>query len=123
MDKPHISYEQWLGHYEDFKVKNRFYTKEEGGRDSLPLQGIRSDFWYEHSNHTINGIFMIWPEFEDEKYILASMELAGLHSEGNMEDEEWESWKAKIKTIATKTLGFKVGEIEEGEVGHNIECL
>ena len=123
MDKPHISYEQWLGHYEDFKVKYSFYTKEQGGRESLPLQGIHSDFWYEHSNHTINGIFMIWPEFEDEKYILASMELAGLHSEGNMEDEEWEAWKAKIKTIAIKTLGFKVGEIEEGEVGHNIECL
>ena len=60
---------------------------------------------------------------EDEKYILASMEPAGLHFEGNMEDEEWETWKAKIKTIATKTLGFKVGEIEEGDVGHNIEWL
>ena len=51
------------------------------------------------------------------------MEPAGLYFEGNMEDGEWEAWKAKIKTIATETLGFKVGEIEEGEVGHDIEWL
>ena len=44
MDKQRVPYEQRLGHPEDFKVKYRFYTKEQGGRASLPLQGIRSDF-------------------------------------------------------------------------------
>ena len=44
------------------------------------------------------------------------MESAELHFEGNMEDEEWEVWIAKIKTVATEILGFKVGEIEKGEV-------
>ena len=35
----------------------------------LPYQGIRSDFWYEHPEHKQNGqlLFIIWPEFEDEK--------------------------------------------------------
>jgi len=33
-----------------------------------------------------------------------------------MEDEEWEQWKLQIKQIATAKLGFKVGEIELGEV-------
>ena len=40
-----------------------------------------------------------------------------------MEEKEWEEWKALIKKIATETLGFKVGEIEEGEVGYEIEWL
>ncbi len=48
MNKQHIPYKQRLGHLEDFKVKYRVYSKDEGGRESLPFQGIRSDFWYEH---------------------------------------------------------------------------
>jgi len=65
MDEQHIPYEQRLGHPEDFKVKYRFYSKDEGGRKSLPFQGIRSDFWYEHINHEMEGMFIIWPEFEN----------------------------------------------------------
>ncbi|KOY84311.1 hypothetical protein AD998_21745 [bacterium 336/3] len=33
-------------------------------------------------------------------------------------DEEWDNWKKQIKEIATKKLGFKVGEIELGEVDY-----
>ena len=33
----------------------------------LPYQGIRSDFWYEHPDNVENNIYMIWPEFENEK--------------------------------------------------------
>lgn len=62
----HIPYESRLNHPEDFKVKYRFYTQEEGGRWHLPNQGIRSNFWYEHENHTMTGYFMIFPEFENE---------------------------------------------------------
>ena len=62
----HTPYQQRLGHPPDFKVKYRFYTKEEGGRQTIiPYQGYRSDFWYPHPDHPVNGIFMIWPEFED----------------------------------------------------------
>lgn len=65
MDK-HIPYESRFGHPEDFKVKYRLYTQEEGGRWQLPHQGLRSNFWYEHENHTMHGDFMIFPEFENE---------------------------------------------------------
>jgi hypothetical protein len=62
----HTPYQSRLGHPPDFKVKYRFYTKEEGGRQTIPYQGYRSDFWYPHPDHPSNGIFMIWPEFEDD---------------------------------------------------------
>jgi hypothetical protein len=63
----HTPYEVTLGHVADFRVEYRFYTKEEGGRLSLPRQGIRSDFWYDHGNNTENQVFMIWPEFENSE--------------------------------------------------------
>ena len=59
-------YEEVLGHGCDFRVKYRIYNSEEGGRKETPFQGIRWDFWYESENHTMKGIFIIWPEFEDE---------------------------------------------------------
>jgi hypothetical protein len=62
----HQSYEKRLGHVADFRVKYTFYSKEEGGREQLPFQGIRSDFWYDHDGHEANWLFMIWPEFEDQ---------------------------------------------------------
>ncbi len=49
-----------------FKVRYRFYTEQEGGRKTLPYQGYRSDFWYEHPGGP-NYLFVIRPEFEDEK--------------------------------------------------------
>lgn len=60
---------------------------------------------------------------ENEKYILASIEPSGLQFEANIDDEEWLSWKTNFKKVATEVLGFKVGEIEEGEVGHEIEWI
>ena len=63
----HTPYEKRHGHRADFKVKYRFYSSEEGGRKTLPFQGYRSDFWYEHPEHSgTNQLFMIWPEFENE---------------------------------------------------------
>lgn len=53
---------------------------------------------------------------ENQKHICASVEPSGLHFVGLMEDEEWEIWKKTIKQIATQKLGFKIGEIELGEV-------
>ena len=61
----HIPYENIRARKEDFKVSYRFYTKEEGGRQTIPFQGYRSDFWYDHPEHHSSQIFMIWPEFED----------------------------------------------------------
>lgn len=65
-----------------------------------------------------------WFSFkEDEKYVLASIEPGGLQFEANMDKDEWLSWKTDFKKIATEVLGFNVGEIEEGEVGDEIEWL
>ena len=63
----HKPYSDILNHRCDFKVRYRFYDESEGGRKTLPHQGIRSDFWYEHSDHKKDWIFMIWPEFENFK--------------------------------------------------------
>ena len=60
-----------------------------------------------------------WFSFnETEKHITASVEPGGLLFTGLMPDEEWEIWKLSIKRIATQKLGFKVGEIELGEVNY-----
>lgn len=65
----HQLYEEKLKHKADFRVKYNFYSKEEGGRERLPYQGYRSDFWYEQNTYIeTKSIFMIWPEFEDENY-------------------------------------------------------
>ncbi|WP_299437966.1 hypothetical protein [uncultured Aquimarina sp.] len=65
-----------------------------------------------------------WFSFkEEEKYIVASIEPSGLQFEGYMDEEDWLSWKILFKKVATEVLGFKVGEIEEGEVGGDIEWI
>ncbi len=66
-----------------------------------------------------------WFSFnEEEKCINASVEPIGLQfSAFNMDEQDWENWLKKIKNIATKILGFKVGELENGEVGYDIEWV
>lgn len=52
----------------DFEVKYRFLTREEGGRKTgPPYQGYRSDFLYDGDDALKDGIWMIWPEFEDSQ--------------------------------------------------------
>lgn len=66
-----------------------------------------------------------WFGFDEAgKCICASVEPSGLHFEAsNLDIAEWESWLATFKKLATSRLGFRVGEIEAGEVGHDIEWL
>lgn len=59
----------------------------------------------------------------DEKSISASVEPSGLQFFSVMEESEWNEWKAEFKKVATQILGFKVGEIEEGEVDDEIEWI
>ena len=40
MNEIHKSYREQSGHQEDFKVKYKFRSEEEGGRKTLPIQGI-----------------------------------------------------------------------------------
>lgn len=58
-----------------------------------------------------------WFGFDDAgKHICASVEPSGLQFSGRMPEHEWNEWRSAIKAIATDILGYKVGEIEEGEV-------
>ena len=79
MSEKHIPYQERLNRLEDFKVRYRFYSETERGRKQLPIQGIRSDFWYENDNHTIKGNFIIWPEFEN---VNGQIELGTISKEG-----------------------------------------
>ena len=51
---------------------------------------------------------------EIEKHISASVEPSGLSFSGLMEDEEWEPWIAKLKSISSDILRFKVIDSETG---------
>ena len=53
---------------------------------------------------------------EEQKHICASVKPSGLQFSGLMPEHEWNEWRRAIKAIATEILGYKVGEIEEGEV-------
>lgn len=58
-----------------------------------------------------------WFSFnENEPSIFASLEPSGLLFCANMNLAEWNTWKLAFKKRATEVFGFKVGEIEEGEV-------
>lgn len=57
-------YERRRNHPQDFDVRYRLYSIEEGGR-KVTYQGLRCDFMYEGDDISA-GIYMIHPEFEDE---------------------------------------------------------
>jgi hypothetical protein len=59
------TYEQIRGHLPDFIVRYRLYTPSEGGR-KVTYQHLRCDFMYEGDDPSIDGIYMIHPEFLDE---------------------------------------------------------
>lgn len=60
---------------------------------------------------------------ETKKHIHASVEPGGIQFAGLMEESEWIAWVERMKEIGTQMLGFKVGEIECGEVDHEIEWI
>jgi hypothetical protein len=70
------------------------------------------------------GSFPYWFSFdESKKHITASVEPSGLQFTALMEEAEWQIWKQQLKQVSTETMGFKVGEPEEGEVGYETEWL
>ncbi len=65
----------------------------------------------------MNNWLVGWFGFDEGgKHICASVEPSGLQFSGQMPEYEWNEWRRSIKAIATEILGYKVGEIEEGEV-------
>ncbi|HEY8917713.1 MAG TPA: hypothetical protein VIM87_14815 [Chitinophaga sp.] len=87
--------------------------------DKVPVIYAQLNGWLGYGlggDHGEKGI-PYWFSFnEDEKHISASVEPGGLQFVGLMDTEEWDIWVKAIKEIATKELGYKVGEIELGEV-------
>ena len=101
----HNDYQNRLGHPCDFKVKYRYYSESEGGRVSIPHQGIRSDFWYEHPEHERLFLFMIWPEHEDKN--------GGLIHSGEVLTEGI----ARMWIINSKARPYHQNKIEVGTKG------
>lgn len=63
-----VPYEKRRNRTHDFEVSYRFLDVSEGGRKTgMPFQGYRSDFLYEGDDPVKDGIWVIWPEFEDER--------------------------------------------------------
>jgi len=123
----HIPYENKLGHPADFKVRYRFYSSAEGGRQSLPHQGYRSDFWYDHDEHNgTNQLFMIWPEFVNENGVIILDDQLSVQSSGianmwiiNTENRIYHSSKIKVGMTGYFMEGTRrVAECEVIEVTH-----
>jgi hypothetical protein len=93
--------------------------------DKIPLVYEKMNGWigFGKDGKGENGIPYWFSYNENEKSIYASVEPSGLHFVAKMELNEWTEWKSEIKKVATEILEFKVGEIEEGEVGNEIEWL
>jgi hypothetical protein len=91
--------------------------------DKTPLVYEKMNGWigFGKDGKGENGIPYWFSYDKNEKSIFASVEPSGLHFVAKMESHEWIEWKTEIKKVATEILKFKVGEIEEGEVGHEIE--
>lgn len=109
MSKIHESYEDIFGHKEDFIVNYRFFSEKEGGRKTIPHQGIRSDFWYECDYHETKGLFMIYPQFEDSKGIMIKS--------GEVEKEGM----AKMWILNQELRPYHQKRIKVGTVGYFME--
>lgn len=69
--------------------------------------GLDSGFWYSYNID------------KSEKYICCHHEPSGLYFSAYLKEPEWNEWKKEIKEIATKTLGYKVGEPELGDCDYS----
>lgn len=110
----HDTYEKRLGQRADFRVKYRFYSVEDGGREITPFQGYRSDFWYEHSEHSgTNQLFMIWPEFENENGELLLDNAAAVPLTGT----------ARMWILVPEMRNYHRGKINVGLKGYFMEGI
>jgi len=106
-------------HHQDMTLNIRYDLPDKVWQTIIPEIYKALDGWIRYETNTTSHARGLphWFSFnETEKHIIASVELGGLCFYGLMQDDEWEIWKQSIKKIATEKLGFKVGEIELGEV-------
>jgi len=105
-------YDTKLGHRADFKVAYRFYNLEEGGRKMIPYQGYRSDFWYDHPEHSnTNRIFMIHPEFEDAEGAVITASNVSVPERGN----------ARMWILDPQMRSYHHDKIKVGLIGYFME--
>jgi len=52
---------------DDFEAIIQIFSPEDGGRMTPPFNGIRWDFAYAGDHVPTDGLFMIWPDFFNEK--------------------------------------------------------
>jgi hypothetical protein len=103
--------EEKLGHPADFRVKYRFYSEEEGGRQSPPFQGYRSDFWYDYQNHVRTSVYMIWPEFENTDGKIVFEVDKPINSTGT----------ARMWIVSSKMRQYHRNKIKPGLIGYMVE--
>jgi len=61
----HYLYEKTLKHKADFRVKYRFISHQNGGREHSPFQGIRFDFSYDDDIN--DKVYIILPELRTKR--------------------------------------------------------
>ncbi len=104
---------------------NIWYHLPEEVWDKVPLVYEKMDGWlgFGTEERGEEGI-PYWYNFdESKKSISASVEPSGLQFTAMMDANKWEEWITDFKKQATIILGFKVGDIEVGEVGYDIEWI
>ena len=75
------SYSERLQRRPDFRVRYRWIEEQAGGLHQKPFQHMRCDFSYESDDVQRDGIYMVWPEFENVEGI-PSAEGVPIPSEG-----------------------------------------
>ncbi|NRY59279.1 hypothetical protein [Clostridium beijerinckii] len=62
----------------------------------------------------IDGITYWYAQDNDKRRINASVEPSGLQFYAEMQQEEWDEWFELFKNKGSATLGFEIGEPEDG---------
>lgn len=98
---------------ESFNLNIKYY---------FPVWDYRVPTIFSKTDGWIKGSYYWFNKSEDGKFISASVEPSGLLFHAVMEYDELQKWKEEIKSVSTKILGYKIGELELGEV-HDFEWM
>jgi len=106
---------------EQFQMNlNIWYYLPEEYLKELPQIFSQMDGWLGSGGHGLDSGF--WYSYnidKTEKYICCHHEPSGLYFSAFINEDDWNKWKKEIKDIATKVLGYKVGEPELGDCDYS----
>ena len=84
--------------------------------NKLPDIYSQMEGWMGNGGHSVESGFWYSLDFNEKgKFVRCYDEPSGLCFTANMDKDEWGIWKSKFKELATKVLGFKVGEPALGD--------